>query len=84
MLFRSAIPLVAPQTMFEPRRTQLDLRLTKFLTLPRGRLQVNFDIYNTLNASDVVTLNTNFGPSWLQPTSFLPGRLYEVGAQWSF
>ena len=57
---------------------------TKFLTLPRGRLQVNFDIYNTLNASDVVTLNTNYGPSWLQPTSFLPGRLYAVGGQWSF
>ncbi|MGH2400048.1 MAG: hypothetical protein ACRDF6_09385, partial [bacterium] len=79
-----AVPLVAPQTMFEPRRTQLDLRLTKFLTLPRGRLQINFDVYNTLNASDVVTLNANYGPSWLQPTSFLPGRLYEIGGQWNF
>jgi hypothetical protein len=80
----TAVPLVAPQTMFEPRRTQLDLRLTKFLGLPRGRLQVNLDVYNALNASDVVTLNTNYGPSWLQPTSFLTGRLYEFGAQWSF
>ena len=79
-----AIPLVAPQTLFEPRRTQIDLRVTKFLTLPRGRLQVNFDVYNSLNASNVVTLNTNYGPSWLQPTSFLTGRLYEIGAQWSF
>jgi hypothetical protein len=80
----TAVPLVAPQTMFEPRRTQLNLRLTKFLRLPRGRLQVNLDVYNALNASDVVTLNTNYGPSWLQPTSFLTGRLYEFGAQWSF
>jgi hypothetical protein len=79
-----AVPLVAPQTMFEPRRTQLDVRLTKFLTLPHGRLQINFDVYNTLNASDVVTLNTNYGASWLQPTSFLPGRLYELGGQWTF
>ena len=78
------IPLVAPQTMFEPRRTQVDMRLTKFLTLPRGRLQLNFDIYNALNASNVVTLNTNYGPSWLQPTSFLTGRLYEIGGQWAF
>ena len=78
------VPLVAPQTMFEPRRTQLDLRLTKSVVLPRGRLQINFDVYNTLNASDVVTLNTNYGPSWLQPTSFLTGRLYEIGGQWSF
>ena len=79
-----AVPLIAPQTMFEPRRTQLDLRLTKALGLPRGRLQVNLDVYNFLNASNVVTLNTNYGPSWLQPTSFLTGRLYEIGGQWSF
>ena len=78
------IPLVAPQTMFEPSRTQVDLRLTKFLALPRGRVQMNFDIYNALNASNVVTLNTNYGPSWLQPTSFLTGRLYEIGGQWAF
>ena len=79
-----AVPLIAPQTMFEPRRTQLDLRLTKFVGLPRGRVQLHLDVYNTLNASNVVTLNTNYGPSWLQPTSFLTGRLYEIGAQWSF
>src|SRR5437762_11125946 len=55
-LFRSvAVPLLAPQTVFEPRRTQLDLRLTKFLGLSRGRLQLNLDVYNALNASDVVT-----------------------------
>ena len=78
------IPLVAPQTMFEPRRTQVDLRLTKFVGLSRGRLQLNLDIYNALNASNVVTLNTNYGASWLQPTSFLTGRLFEIGGQWSF
>jgi hypothetical protein len=79
-----AVPLVAPQTMFEPRRTQLDLRLTKFVRLTRAQFQLNLDVYNALNASNVVTLNTNYGPSWLQPTSFLTGRLYEIGMQWSF
>ena len=79
-----AVPLVAPQTMFEPRRTQMDLRFTKFVRLTRGQLQLNLDVYNALNASNVVTLNTNYGPSWLQPTSFLTGRLYEIGMQWSF
>src|SRR5439155_21532954 len=79
-----AVPLIAPQTVFEPRRTQLDLRLTKFIRLTRARFQVNLDVYNALNASDVVTLNTNYGLSWLQPTSFLTGRLYEIGVQWSF
>ena len=79
-----AVPLVAPQTMFEPRRTQMDLRFTKFVRLTRAQFQLNLDVYNALNASNVVTLNTNYGPSWLQPTSFLTGRLYEIGMQWSF
>jgi hypothetical protein len=79
------VPLIAPQTMFEDRRTQVDLRLTKFVRLvPRGRVQLNFDVYNILNASNVLTINTNYGPSWLQPTSFLPGRLFELSGQLSF
>jgi len=78
------IPLIAPQTMFEDRRTQIDLRLTKFVRIPRGRVQLNFDVYNALNASNVLTINTNYGPSWLQPTSFLPGRLFELSGQLSF
>ena len=78
------VPLIAPQTMFEDRRTQIDLRLTKFVRLSRGRVQLNFDVYNALNASNVLTINTNYGPSWLQPTSFLPGRLFELSGQLSF
>ena len=70
--------------MFEDRRTQIDLRLTKFVRLPRGRVQLNFDVYNALNAGNVLTINTNYGPNWLQPTSFLPGRLFELSGQLSF
>ena len=47
-------------------------------------MQLNLDVYNLLSASDVLTLNTIYGPNWLQPTSFLPGRLFEMSGQLSF
>ena len=37
------------------------------------RLQANFNIYNVFNGSASSTLNTNYGPLWLQP-SLLAGR----------
>ena len=58
----AAVPLVMPQTLREARRTQVDLRVTKYLTLaPSRRVQLNFDIYNLLNAADVLGENVTFG-----------------------
>jgi hypothetical protein len=89
------VPLYAPWTEFEPRRTQLDLRLSKVLKLgPRARLQANVDIYNALNSSAVLGVNSRYGASWRQPTnesaltqgveSIMPGRLFHLGASMTF
>jgi len=86
------VPLVAPQTMFEDRRTQLDLRLSKFVRLgPRLRLQANFDVYNALNASSLLGINTAYGAQWRFPVTslatgagVLDGRLVEFSGQLSF
>jgi hypothetical protein len=81
-------------TVFLPRRTQLDLRLTKTIRLgPKARLQANVDIYNALNGSSLVAANSTYGPSWLQPASdnaiggvdpILPGRLFQFGGRVTF
>ena len=90
----AVVPLIAPMTQFLGRRTQLDLRLTKRLRLgPRVRLQAVFDIYNVLNASTILAVNSTYGPAWQRPASdnaiggvdpILPGRLMQVGGQLSF
>jgi hypothetical protein len=91
----ASVPLYAPWTHFEPRRTQLDLRLSKVLKLgPRVRLQANVDIYNALNASSVLGVNSRYGPRWLQPAtasaliqsvdSIMSGRLFHLGATMTF
>jgi hypothetical protein len=85
------VPLIVPQTIFEPRRTQLDLRVSKsFRVAANARLRANFDIYNVLNDSSVLRATGTYGPRWLTPLStavgsgFTEARLFQVGAQLTF
>ena len=88
------VPLVVPQTMWEARRTQFDLRLSKRFTLSStNRLQVNFDFYNLFNASSVLSSVDTYGSSWLQPvgntnvggnSAILTGRQLQFGGEFTF
>ncbi len=88
------VPLIEPMTQFLDRRTQLDLRLTKDLRLAsRARLQAILDVYNVLNASTVLAVNSTYGSAWQRPVSdnaiggvdpVLPGRLIQIGGRLSF
>jgi Carboxypeptidase regulatory-like domain/TonB-dependent Receptor Plug Domain len=78
------IDLIAPQTQFEGRINQTDLRLTKIFKIGQTSLQGMFDVYNALNASSVLAINARYGPSWLTPTSILAGRLFKFGVQMTF
>jgi hypothetical protein len=76
--------VITPNTLFENRIYQLDLRLTKIVRIGRTRVQGNFDLYNLLNASPILTENTRYGAAWLTPTQILDARLFKIGAQVSF
>ena len=84
------VPLIVPFSEFEPRRTQLDLRLSKLFDIARYRVQANLDIYNVLNNSSVLQTNNNYGSRWQTPQSnavrsgFMEGRLIQIGAQLTF
>jgi hypothetical protein len=78
------VGLVAPQTMFEDRLTQLDLRFSKTFRISNGRVRAMFDIYNVLNASTVLQVNNTYGPTWLQPLNLLAPRLFKFGAEFNF
>jgi hypothetical protein len=79
-----AIPLVAPQTLFEDRITRLDLRLTKIIKYKRSRLQINLDAYNALNANSIRAVNSVYGAAWRTPLQILDPRLIQFGGQFSF
>ena len=76
--------LFAPNTIFEDRLSQLDLRFTKIVRVGRARVQGMFDIYNLFNSSTILSINSRYGPTWLQPTTILGARLFKFGAQFDF
>jgi hypothetical protein len=85
----ATVPLVAPQTLFEPRRTVLDLRVSRVFSLgPRARLRANLDLYNVLNAASILTINSNYGASWRLPQGraggIMASRLAQFGGQLTF
>jgi hypothetical protein len=60
----------------------------------RQSLEGIFDLYNTLNASTVLSMVTTDGPTFLTPTQntsgavsaspILPARIFKLGARWRF
>jgi len=81
----AAIARVEAPQMWEKRRNQLDLRVTKLLTFAASRtLRVNFDAYNIFNANDVLAQTTTYGQNWRRPSQILDGRLLQFSGQFQF
>ena len=69
----------------DDRLTRLDLRLAKRFSLSNTmKLQGNVNIYNMFNGSASSTLNTNYGPLWLQPSLLQDGRMLQFSASLTF
>ncbi len=79
------IPLIPTGAVFGPRLQQLDLRFSRLVRLAgSSRVRGNLDIYNVMNASNVLNMNTTYGPTWQNVTQILSGRLLRVSAQFDF
>ena len=79
------VEVIQPRSMFESRLQQVDLRFSRVFGLGGSRrLRGNFDVYNVLNASNVLNMNTQYGPSWTNVTQILSGRLLRIGAQFDW
>jgi hypothetical protein len=78
-----AVPLVPPGTEYAERVNQLDLSLAKWFQIGKARVQGQFDVFNALNRSDVLSVRSmNFGTSsYLQPSSVLQGRILRLASQ---
>ena len=50
----------------------------------KARLQANFDLYNALNASSILTVNNTFGAQWQQHSRILAPRTVQVGGRLEF
>jgi hypothetical protein len=81
-----SIPIIAPYSEYEARRTQLDIRLGKTFSLGSGtrRLHVMADLYNLFNENAILGRINTYGPAWGQPTSIVPGRMLQLGARLTY
>jgi hypothetical protein len=77
------VNLVEPGTMYGERLNQVDVRAAKIFRFGRTKTTVNFDVYNVLNASNVLTMNNAFA-AWQRPTSILLARFAKISAQIDF
>jgi len=79
--------LVAPGTMYGDRVNQVDVRFGKIFKISRARIRSSIDVYNLLNTSAILAVNTRYSTTnnaWLTPTQILQGRLLKLGAQVDF
>ena len=58
---------MASQQLFEPRRTQLDIRTSKLFIMGNKKIRVDVDVYNVTNISSVFFENFSYGPQWRAP-----------------
>ena len=83
-LGQANVNLIEPGTEWGDRLNQIDLRLTKIVSLGRTRLDLNVDFYNAFN-SDAVTLELgSYGPVWRLPLTVIQPRFVKFGARWDF
>jgi hypothetical protein len=81
----ATVPLVPPDTLFENRGNQLDLRFSKILKLrATQKVQGNFEVFNLTNAGDPTLVINTFGRNWLVPNGIITGRLFKWSVQYTF
>src|SRR5882672_5020390 len=81
------VELLPPNSVFEPRLQQVDLRFSRIFQFGPRKLRGDLDVYNVLNASNVLNMNTTYSPPggvWRDVTQILGGRLLRVGVQMDF
>jgi carboxypeptidase family protein len=82
------IDMVAPNTVFEDRLQQMDLRVSRSFQLGMVRARANADLYNMFNAGNVLNMTTRHsglnGGQWLRPIQILGGRMFKFSAQLDF
>ena len=76
------IPMVAANTEYLPRLTQVDFSFAKNFTLGGVRINPKLDIFNAFNSDDYTSVvSYQYGAaSYARPSVILQGRIIRFGA----
>ncbi len=78
------VPLIAPNTKYLPRWTQLDLSLKRTFRVRTIELVGDLTVFNVTNSSVVLNEIQTFGASLGTPTEIMSARLPRIGLQMRF
>jgi hypothetical protein len=78
------VPLVPGGTMYEDRLQQVDLRFSRTFRVEAFRIRGSVDLANLFNASNVLNLQRQYGPTYLNVLQIMGGRLVKLGLQVDF
>jgi hypothetical protein len=78
------VTVLEPNTLFEDRYNQFDVRFSRFFRVSGVRITPRFDIYNLTNSAPVLSSVGGFGAAWLRPLDVLTARLFKFGVQVDF
>ncbi len=81
------LEVIAPNTTFGDRITQLDFRFAKIFRMGRLRMKGMLDLYNALNTNTISAVNNNYGTTgatWQQPQDVVFPRLIQIATQIDF
>ena len=81
---QTVIDLIPPNSLFEDRLQQLDVRFTRSFQIRKAKVRGNFDMYNLLNGSAILAANYGYGAQWLKPVQILGARMFKFSAQLDF
>ncbi|MDO8632698.1 MAG: TonB-dependent receptor [Phycisphaerales bacterium] len=81
---QAATNVIEPGTIFGDRLNQIDFRVTKIITVGRGRIEANLDLYNLGNSDAIILQNNVFGATWTRPTSVIQPRFVKFTVRYDF
>jgi hypothetical protein len=58
--------------------------MSKAFEVVKARMLGSVDIFNLLNASAPISINTTYGSAWQRPTNILLGRFVKFSLQMNF
>src|SRR5947207_3228681 len=83
-LGQANVNLVTPGALYGDRLNQFDLRFTKIVSVGRGRVDLNVDLYNAFNSDAILVQNNTFGAAWQSPITVIQPRFVKLSARWDF
>ena len=80
----AVVNIIAPNSLYEPRFNQFDVRFSRRFQLGKVKFDPRLDVYNLGNSTTALGSIGGYGAAWLRPTDAMSARIVKFGVQVDF